>query len=300
MKQQREELTGVFRSSRYRNEETGYMIGQLSSGESVLGTVADVGLIPGVEYRFIGRWDENPTYGRQFKFDTVIQSEPHSRNGVVQYLKRICPGVGDITAHRLCDLYGENNCIAVLKTSPEKVAEAVPQLRNGKAQEAAEALIKEERFQETRIDLLDLFAGKGFPGSLIEECISEWGIKAAVKVKKDPFCLIAHDMPGCGWLRVDRLYLELGNEPERISRKVVCCWHVAREDRTGSVWIPYEKLADGVRQLITGCQRVENAIEIAVEAGWLTKECVEGDVYLAESSVARDENYVAKRLAVLA
>lgn len=298
----RQELNGVFKGQRWMAPDSRYMIGYLDSGESVLGNLGDRDLIPGIEYRFLGKWDgkDGEGYGRQFKFETFLQVEPHSRRGVVEYLKRVAPGVGDVTAHRLCDLYGENECLAVLKRNPVRVAADIPHLRGGKAEKAAEALIEQEKFQETRIDLLDLFAGRGFPASLIDECISRWGIHAAIRVKKDPFCLLTHEMPGCGFLRVDGLYQELGNEPDRITRRVICAWHAVREDRTGSVWIAWDVVADGVRKLITNCPRVEVAIDIAVAGGWLARESVNGEVYLAESAQAEHERVISERLQVLA
>jgi len=297
----RQELNGIFQFQRFINDGR-WMIGVLESGEIVTGTLGDRDLIPGVEYRFLGKWDgkEGEGYGRQFKFETFLQVEPHSRRGVVEYLKKIAPGVGDITAHKLCDLFGENECLAVLKRDPKRVAQAIPHLRNGKAELAAETLIKEEKFQETRIDLLDLFAGRGFPGALIDECIGQWGIHAAKRVKKDPFCLLTGEMAGCGFLRVDRLYMELGNEPDRITRRVICAWHSVREDRTGSVWIKWDSVIDGIKKLITNCPRPEIAVEIAVGAGWLARECMDGEVYLAETVQAEHEEKIAERLKVLA
>jgi len=294
----REELTGIYQGQRFFNPETRFIIGFLADKSVILGPIGDRDLIPGVEYRFLGKWEDS-SYGKQFKFETFLQAEPHSRRGVIEYLKRIAPGVGDVTANKLCDLYGPDNCIAELKRSPEKVAIAIPHLRNGKAQEAAAKLIEEEKFQETRIDLLGLIAGRGFPGALIDQAIAKWGIHAAKRIRKDPFCLLVDKMPGCGFLRVDRLYQELGNELDRITRRVVCCWHVVREDRTGSTWVKWETVKAEVEKLITGCPRVEVAIEIAVHAGWLAEEAVEGEVYLAEAEQAKNEKYVAERLAVL-
>jgi len=299
MSGKREELCGVYAGQKFINDNR-FIIGFLESGESVLGVLGDQDLIPGIDYRFIGRWEEKPGYGRQFKFDAFLQNEPHTRHGIVQYLKKFAPGVGDVTAHKLCDLYGENQCLAVLKRDPAKVAEAIPTLRNGKAEAAAAELIKQEKFQETRIDLMDLFSGRGFPGTLIDACIARWGIHAAKRVRKDPFCLLTEDMPGCGFVRVDRLYLELGNEPDRITRRVICAWYAVHEDRTGSVWVKWSDVKSGMEKLISNCSRIDVAIDIAVGAGWLARECMDGEVYLAETSQADYENYIAQRLQVLA
>lgn len=298
----REELTGIFESHRYFDAESRFLIGHLSSKECVLGNVGDRSLIPGVEYRFLGKWDgqEGVGYGRQFKFETFVQAEPHTRRGVVEYLKKFAPGVGDVTAHKLCDLYGENKCLAVLKTNPKDVASKIPHLGLAKAEEASKALVAQEKFQETRIDLMDLFAGRGFPGTLIDACISKWGIHAAIRVKKDPFCLLTDEMPGCGFKRVDTLYGELGNEPDRITRKVVCAWHAVREDRTGSVWVKWESLVAAMELLITNCSSVGNAIDIAVAGGWLSQEAIEGEVFLAEREQAVFESAISERLRVLA
>lgn len=294
----REELTGIYRGHRFLNPDSKFLIGFLDSKEAILGVIGERELIPGVEYRFLGKWESNAEYGRQFKFETFLQAEPHSRRGVVEYLKRIAPGVGDATAHKLCDLYGENQCIAMLKRDPKTVAAAIPHLRGGKAEAAAEKLIEEEKFQETRIDLLDLFAGRRFRSEVIDQCISKWGIHAATRVKKDPFCLLTDKMPGCGFLTVDRLYLELGNEPDRLTRRVACAWNIVREDRTGSVWVKYETVQAELEKAITGC-RAGTAIDVAVGAGWLAREDAAGETYLAEFEQARNESFVAERLAVL-
>lgn len=298
MSRKPEELIGVFSSARWRNPEGDFLIGSLDDKTCILGPVSeDNPLIPGIKYRFVGFWVEDDRYGRQFKFQTFIAQEPSSRHGVVSYLEKFAPGVGMVTAHRLCDLYGADGAIAALKTNPEQVARDIKSLKLEKAREASKILREIEHFQETRVRLMDLFTGRGFPGALIEACIERWKVLAPELVKRDPFRLLVGKMPGCGFLRVDRLYMDLGHPPDRMKRQVMACWHVLHSDMSGSVWYSREEVTRGMAALVSGQKfKPERAIQIACRAGLIVAVERNGGEWIADADAARAEQYISEKL----
>lgn len=58
------ELIGVFAKQRWASPEGDYIIGQLEDGTSVKGPAERGELMPGVCYKFFGRWQNssNPKY----------------------------------------------------------------------------------------------------------------------------------------------------------------------------------------------------------------------------------------------
>lgn len=296
-----EELTGVYQATRWTNPERDFSIGCLTDKTCVLGPVSDENpLIPGVKYRFHGHWQNDDRFGRQFKFQAAVAQEPSTVHGVSEYLKKYAPNVGLGIAHRLCDLYGPDNAIAVLKQNPDKVAADCRWLTPEKAREASRALIAAQQFQETRVRLMDLFAGRGFPGKLVEACVEKWRTLAPTLVKRDPYRLLTSRMPGCGFLRVDRLYLDLGLPPQRMKRQVMACWHFLHSDMTGSVWYSREDVTRGMAALVSGQQfRPDRAIAIACRAGLIVVDERGGKEWIADAAAAGHEEYVSERLAVL-
>ena len=293
-----EELTGVFSSVRWRNKEGDFMIGALDDKTCVLGPISeDNMLLPGIKYRFVGFWIEDDRYGRQFKFQAFIAQEPASRNGVVNYLETFAPGVGMATAHRLCDLYGADRAIEVLKTNPEQVARDIRHFKLDKARAASKILCDIEHFQETRVRLMDLFTGRGFPGALIEKCIEKWKVHAPDLVKRDPFRLLVSRLPGCGFLRVDRLYTELGHPPDKMKRQVMACWHVLHSDMSGSVWYSRDDVVRGMSALVSGQRfKPDRAIEIARRAELIVVIERDGREWIADADAAVAEQYISEKL----
>lgn len=292
-----EELTAVFESERNRRED--WCVIQLENRILANGKCQAGDLIPGVTYRFLGQWNVHPQYGRQFKFNSFVQSVPHSRRGIVLYLEKFAPGIGPATAHQLIDLYGETSCVGIIKTDPARVAKDL-RWTLAKAEKCSEALQAIEGIQETKIDLLDLFSGRGFYSECVDLAIKKWGVNAPTKIRNDPFCLLFPTrFPGAGFSRVDKLYQELGHDSDKIKRQVHCAVFVVDEDSTGSTWVPLSAIVRGIEGLVTGRIRAEKACRIAVRLGMLVQEDRDGQAWYAVRRIGEAEVYTAERVSKL-
>jgi hypothetical protein len=288
-----EELTAVFESERTRRE--GWCVIQLEGGVIANGNVAAGELVPGVTYRFIGKWTTWNNIN-QFKFTSFVQVAPHSRRGIILYLEKFAPGIGPATANRLVDLYGGENCIGVLKTDPERISRDT-RLSLAQAKAAADSLIAIEGIQETKIELMELLDGSGLHSACVDLLIKKHGAKAAVKVKKDPFCLLwPVRMPGAGFSRVDTLYQKLGHPLDKMRRQMHCAVYAVDEDATGSTWVGFAAIESMINDKVTGNINPAKACRMAVRCGLLVREDRDGQPWFAIRRIGEAEVYTANRV----
>ena len=312
------ELTGVFNREHWRPADratTGntWVMGSLEDGTTVSGN-ADVGdLIPGITYRFYGSWEAGRRLkpgqrqygnGKRFKFVNFVKSEPHSRFGLVHYLAKFAPGVGPGIAARLFECYGSDAC-RVLRTDPGRAATEIKGLTYQKAKEAAVALTALAATEDTKIELHNLLANRGFGGRAIDAAIKKWGVLAPVKIKRDPFNLLTAEIAGAGFQRCDRLYMDLGLPPGRTRRQMLCLWDWMRRSQDGHVWFAVDGAGGARDYLAKKISIAEEATEKAIRRGvrqrYLAIRVDEaGKRWVADFELARQEQSIASDLVRLA
>ncbi len=107
-------LTGTLADIRF--SKNGFLIGNLESGETVLGNMSEPVL--GQEYSLSGDWVDDPRWGRQFKFQRYAAETPKDAEGIYLYLVRVCRWVGPHVGRQIVKQFG-NTALDVLKTHPE-------------------------------------------------------------------------------------------------------------------------------------------------------------------------------------
>jgi len=283
------EIVGRYSSTRYLSQDGTFCIGMLANKETIKGCPPRGGLVEGLDYRFIGRWISDERYGRQFEFKTAVQHAPSSRVGVVEYLKKYAPHFGEVSAHRLCDLYGADKAIGKLKTSPVEVAGKINGLTVERAKAAAQKLIDIERFQETQVKLLELLSGSGIGDQSFEQCIDKWGAQAPDVIQRDPFKLLTAKIKRAGFMTCDKLWHKFGLPPDRMKRQVMAAWNHLHSDSSGSTWFAKRDMVQTVKNLVTGTARPDRAVAIAIRAGLLIQEEREGELWLADRKAGSEE-----------
>lgn len=299
------EHTGVIESVRWPINDSDFVIGSCEptdtypDGVRFCGNANPGEIILGVEYTFYGKWDHHPKFGPQFKFRQYLKRQPASSHGLIKYLEKHAHGIGPKRALKLWDEYGPD-AVKMLRTDPHAAAfvMGVKFELTEIASNQLQALAEEE---QTRIELTNLFAGRGFHGVLVDECIEKWGLLAPERVKRDPYCLLVEGLSGCGFNRCDRLYQDLGLNPSRLKRQVICLWHLIRSDSSGDTWIDAYAMKQRLGELIGGVQvRAGKAIQIGVRSGWLAlHRDGDGKPWLAEGKSAKNETYLAERIVEL-
>jgi exodeoxyribonuclease V alpha subunit len=264
---------------------------------TVKGRDDSVDLVPGIPYTFSGRWVEHHRHGWQFEFKDFVKAEPHDRFGLVKYLERYAYGVGPTIAARLWDAYG-TDAVKTLRTDPERAASEIQGLSIDRAKRASKDLAALKEQEDTKIDLVNLFSGRGFPRALVDQVIRVWGLSAPTRIKRDPFTLLVHKFPGCGFNRCDRLYLDLGHPPEKLKRQMLCIWHYLKSDTSGHTWFAVRDIQRALNEGVSGATVVaQKAVQLGLRAGWLAeRRDAGGQLWLAEKRKADNERLIAERI----
>ncbi len=291
----KEEFTGTVNRA-YWPTDSDFVLVSLMDKTSAVGTAKRGDLLKGVDYRFYGKWGKHPKYGRQFKFTHFVQTEPHSRHGVVAYLQRYADGVGASIALQLFDTF-EGDAIKVLRTEPERAAAACKSLSVDRAAVAAAALQNITALEDTKIELVGLLAGRGFWTGLVDAVINKWDILAPKRIRRDPFTLLVHGFKSCGFARCDRLYLDLGLNPRKFKRQVFCLWHILHSDTDGHTWIPAKDAGVRLGEHVSGAAvDLGKAIRVGQKTGWLETYVNGGQLWLADGKRAENERYLAGKI----
>jgi exodeoxyribonuclease V alpha subunit len=299
------ELTGqlqtIFKS--FDNGDSQTILGRLADGRVVRGTMDDPGeLQAGHWYYLTGRWDEHARYGWQFAFNSFVRDIPRVTDGAAAYLMTHCQGVGMTTARKLVEKYGDDAVRVVVEEPQRAVEDGL--LRATVAEAAAQSLreICDPAERNAHLELFRLFrsGGGGFPRKLIRTCLHKWGQRAPERIRRDPFTLLVNELPGCGFLRCDRLYLSLGHRPDRLKRQALAVWYELRQ-HDGDTWVPLGKAFDSVRNRIGGTTaRPQRAVALGYRAGWLEYRLDgEDGHWISERGKATAEKKVAHHLRVL-
>lgn len=292
-----EPLNGHLQSIRYRAGN--FLVGVLADGSTVVGEDDPDGddgpLTPGHSYEFHGEWVHHAKYGRNYKFGYYTLAKPTSLRGIVEYLVKFCPGIGRQRAQELWGRYRDDT-VRVLRDEPEKIP--VDLLKPTLATVASDALREHGRYQDVVVNLYALLAKRGFPlKSLLKGVVNTWGRKAPELIRADPWVLLTNDLPGCGFKRVDKLWLDL--HPRQFThwkRVAMACWYVIDSDTTGHTWFAVPTVGKKVMDFIPGCDPV-HAIKVALRAGWLLKRVDrDGGKWLAAREAGNSERTLAEGL----
>jgi RecD/TraA family predicted helicase len=196
------------------------------------------------------RNQRNGTTTNQFCYTTIVESSPIGRTGTTKYLC-LLEGIGPVVANQLWDKF-DDQCVSLLRDNHEVAAAAVSSLSVKVALAAAAVLRVKKAREVTTIQLLELFDGYSFPAKLVDDCVDRFGVEAVSLVKKNPYLLLT--MKGAGFKRVDRMYLDLGHDPDRAKRQALCVNYAITDNNDGHTWV-LEGYADQiVGQNIGGTQ----------------------------------------------
>jgi len=251
-------------------------------------------LTQGLSYRFYGTWSTHPKHGRQFQAKTFVHVQPHGRAGTIRYLMQ-APCVGQVTAVTLWDKF-QGDAVRILREQPEVAAAAVDRFGQGAAAEASVWLRGQATMEGVTIDLIDLLGGRGFPKNTAKKAVEEWGNRAAEFIGRNPYIL--GQFRGCGFLRCDQLYHDLGGDPGRLKRQALCASYVLARDRAGHTWHRPQLVERGLRGMISGATvRPLDACRLAKRAKMISvRRDAAGLTWITDRRKANNEADAAERV----
>lgn len=273
----------------------------------------------GKTYRFFGVWTSyaNRRTGRketQFAFRTFVAHVPHDRGGVIEYLAAAGRGngIGPRKAEMIVDAIGVDEVLLICRTQPAEVAK-IAGLRIDQAEQFSQKLVSQAATESATLEVDKLLHGRGFPRTLVRRVIKAWGNHAAANINDDPYSLM--QFRGVGFGLTDKLFIGLGKSPSAIERQTMCLWHSMNSDNDGHTWFhidgrlrelqraigvqlsPREAIIQGKEYAARSTGHYGGIATIRTDGkdGPICDH--DGDLWLAESSNAEAERYVAEAIA---
>ncbi|WP_149180214.1 ATP-dependent RecD-like DNA helicase [Streptomyces sp. TRM49041] len=242
-------VEGVLERITYANEENGYTVARVDTGQgggelfTVVGSL--LGAQPGESLRMEGRWGSHPQYGKQFTVENYTTVLPATIQGIRRYLgSGLIKGIGPVFADRITRHFGVDT-LEIIEEEPKRLIE-VPGLGPKRTRKIAEAWEEQKAIKEVMLFLQSVEVST----SIAVRIYKKYADASISVVKNQPYRLAA-DVWGIGFLTADRIAQAVGiphDSPERV--KAGLRYALSQSTDQGHCFLPEERLiADAVKLL---------------------------------------------------
>lgn len=219
-------IQGIVERVTFHNPENGFCVLRLKihNQNTLVTLVAHVVNISSGEYiECRGEWQQDKTYGKQFKAHYLKSILPHTLEGIEKFLgSGLVKGVGPHTANILIKAFGED-VFNVLENQPDRLL-ALPGIREKRKKQIILSFSK----QKSMRDIMVFLQAHGISTTRAHRIYKMYGEAAILKVKENPYQL-ASDIQSIGFKTADELALRLGFPTHSLARARAGIHHVLKE-----------------------------------------------------------------------
>ena len=240
-------IDGTIASVIYQNEENGYTVLRLVTGDGEAVTV--VGSIPcaapGEDLIVHGRWVSHPVHGEQVQAERVERRLPTTEDEIQRYLASgVIKGIGAATAARLVERFGART-LEVLEEDPDALLKI-----KGITPRRAKEIVESYRYQTGMRRLMDFLSINDLPLFLALRLYRRYGSGALDAVRENPYLLV-DEMYGVDFAVMDEIALSMGMPGDSRRRvEAAVLFELTYNLNNGHVFLPRDKLIAASSQLI--------------------------------------------------
>ncbi len=291
-----ERITGTVEQVSFYNEDTGFCVAEINTGDDAVTVVGAVGLMAvGTEVECEGHWDFHASFGRQFRAETVRQTLPEDVSGILRYLSSgIIRGIRSSTAQKIVDAFGADS-FNVIENEPERLAE-IKGISRKKAREMSKDFKTQFASREAVIGLTSL----GLTQNQALKVYHLFKSEALDIAKANPYALVG-SATGINFYTADDIFNNLDEQPPYHYRAVAGVVEVVRHNlNNGHTCIPRDKIFAPACELL-GCEQdyVDIAVDNCIEEKMLVQKEIDGREFLFLPEIYRAESSVADRIKVM-
>ncbi|MEI6652992.1 MAG: helix-hairpin-helix domain-containing protein, partial [Chlorobiaceae bacterium] len=202
-----ERITGVVDKVSFFSESSGFTVLRLKIKEdrdlvTVVGCVAAVNT--GQHIEAVGCWQNDKTWGIQFKATHLVVIPPDTLEGITKYLSSgMVKGIGQHLAKVLVKAYGME-VFTVIEEHPEQLL-GLPGIGKKKLLQIIAGWSEQKAIKKIMLFL----HSHGVSTSRIARIFRVYGDDAVAIVSANPYRLI-HDIPGIGFKSADQIARNIG------------------------------------------------------------------------------------------
>lgn len=243
-----ESLEGTLERVVFDSADSGWRVVQIQVpdlGQSITAVGQLSGLSAGEPVRLVGRWIDNPKFGRQFEAQGYVPVQPTSAQGIQRYLgSGLVDGLGPGLAERIVAHFGIET-ISIIEESPERLKEV-----DGIGQKRARSIHKAWQGARDIKEVMVFLQTYGIGTAHALRIYKRYGARAVQIVKSNPYQL-ALDVSGIGFRTADQIARALGLSPEAPERIEAGLLHALGEaSEEGHVFLPGPEAATRAAEML--------------------------------------------------
>ena len=241
-----EVIEGIIEHIIYRNEDNGYTVFEIMTDREELTAVGFFQFLnEGESVRAEGRFTEHPSYGRQFKVDSLEIRIPEDAEAIERYLgSGAIKGIGPILAARIVREFGDDT-LRIVRDEPERLAE-IKGISLKKAQDIAANIAGQEEMRSAMLFLQKY----GLTIGMSVKIYRTYGDRLYDIIRENPYKL-AEDIDGIGFRMADEIASRSGIRPDsefRIRSGLLYVLYQASGE--GHVYLPEDVLIEAAASLL--------------------------------------------------
>ncbi len=291
-----QKIEGEVDSIVYRNDESGFAVIMLASGNDLICVVGELGSVEeGEELICTGSFVVHKKFGEQFKCEYCERSLPKTASAIKKYLTNgAVKGIGPLTAKALVDKFGDKT-FEILENSPERLTEI-----EGISKAKAEKISKQFKQTFAARTLMIFLSQFDIPVSVSVRAFKRWGEHAEMLIRANPYLLCTPYL-GISFTVADRIAarLELPENSENRVRAGIEC--VLRQNAdAGHTCLPIDKLSEVTCKFLgIEASLFDKTLADGLEEETLYCYIKKGRKFIMLADYFRAENYISRRLSVM-
>ena len=278
----------------YFNEETGYIVLDMSIDDSLFTAVGNMGDVrEGERLTMYGDYVINQKYGKQFSVNIFERTIPQDVNAIRKYLgSGVIKGVGPSAAKKIVEAFGEKT-LDVLENDPIQLA-SIKGIPADKAKQ-----IGQEFHNITGLrKVMTFFSKYNIPQYVISAAWKSYGTDLIRAVQSNPYCLCEKGTE-LSFKDAERIARDMdfpADSEERVFAGII--WLLREYANDGNCCVRESDLANDVTQnLLVSDKLYYSALQFAESRGDIVNSDKYDTRYIYLSEYYEAEQYIAKKLA---
>ena len=289
-----ENLKGTVEDITFYNEENGYTVMEiLSGGEGVTVVGNFPQLAVGSQIEAMGEWVVHPSYGRQFKAETLTETLPQDAAGILRYLSSgIIKGVRRATAEKIVNAFGAES-FDVIEKDLERLA-SVKGISRPMARKIQRSFIEKFASRQTIAELRE----KGLTQKEAFDAYQFFGETAVDTFEGNPYDFVTAGI--YDFDRAEEINDSLGTPVALDLRAQSLVEHIVEYNiANGHTCLPRESVIKTARNYLDCSEdTAEIAVDDALQYNRLFQEEIDGRPFLFLPKAYDAEAAIAQRIQV--
>ena len=288
-----EVIAGVIEHVSFHSEDNGFCVLRskvrgVRHPVTIVGRAASVA--PGEWFTASGSWENDRTYGQQFRARFMRLSPPTTTDGIEKYFSSgMVRGIGQVYARKLVRAFGDQ-LFDIIETEPERLRDVA-----GIGPKRVERIIEAWAEQKAVREIMVFLHSHGIGTTRAIRIYKTFGNDALQVMSENPYRL-AYDIRGIGFTTADAIAMKLGIKPDAMVRlRAGVNYGLSEAAGEGHCGLPLDDLVSTTVQLLE-CPEplVREALELELAEGTIVldrvgeSDCVfPAGLHHAETGIAR-------------